>query len=115
MVDKTTAKILKFIAKNQPCTFEDVGKFLDVDYRYSPHIDRINREHLIYKFDSLPDGKSLIALTPKGEFAIEEYQRISLVDLKSTIAIIIAFLALLKPSNVDFFEFMKRLVQLLIK
>ena len=115
MIDKTTAKILKFVKKNQPCTFEDIETFLKVDYHDSPHLSYINKNRFICRTDSLPDGRPLLALTPKGESAIQEYKRLVFAETKSSIAIVIAFIALLKPSSIDLVEFMKRLVLSLLK
>ena len=113
MLDKTTIKILKFIAKNQPCTFEDMGNFIGEDYRYSLHIDLISQKHFIYKVDETSNGNALISLTPEGESVIEEYQRITRAEFKSNVAVGIAFCALFKPANIDLIEFMKKLVRLL--
>lgn len=115
MFDKTTIKILKFISKNQPCTFEKVGQFIHEDCAYSLHIHQIDVNHLIYKTGVTTTGEALISLTPEGEAAIEEYQRINSAELKSRIAIGISFVALFKPTNIDLIEFMKKLVRLLIE
>ena len=114
MLDKTTVKILKFIAKNQPCAFEDVEKFIGVEYRDSPHFVSINQNHLICKVGSLPDGRPLIALTPNAELAIEKYQQKSFSRVISIITVIISVLILCNQCGLNLIERMIQLVRALL-
>ena len=104
MIDKDTVKVLKFIADSQPCSFDDIERKFDADFRYSMQMRFID---IVGK---LPDGKVLLSLTPEGKSAIEECGRVFNAERRANIALIIAFLALFKPASVDLFEFMKRLV-----
>lgn len=114
MIDKNTLKVLKFIAANQPCTFADIERRFGVDFRYSMEINFIDKNHFYYIVDRTPEGQPLLGVTPEGQGAIEEYQRSCWEKRRSTIALIIALLALFKPSSIDLIEYMKRLVRLLL-
>lgn len=115
MIDKDTAEVLKFIMANQPCSFADLEKKFGDDFRYSAEIHFIDKNRFWHVEDRLPNGDPLLALTPEGKAAFEEYHRSNRAERRATIAIVISFLALFKPASVDLFEFMKKVVQSLIK
>ena len=54
-------------------------------------------------------------LTPEGKAAIEEYGRLIQAERRASIALVVAFLALLKPASIDLFEFTKRIVLSLLR
>lgn len=115
MIDAQTSKILKFIAKHQPCSFEKIEDSFNLKYEDSPHLLFINVNHLIYKTASLPDGKPLIALTPKGKSALEEYQRASNAIIIAIISISISFLIFLKPPDFNIVDTFNRFTQWLFE
>lgn len=115
MIDKDTADVLKFIAANQPCSFDDIERKFGEDFRYSAEINFIDKNLFWRVVDRSPDGQPLLALTPEGKAAIEEYQRSNRAERRATIAIVIAFVALFKPASIDLFEFTKKIVLALLK
>lgn len=115
MIDKDTAEVLKFIMANQPCSFADIENEFGADFRYSAEINFIDKNLFWRVVDRLPNGDPLLALTPEGKAAFEEYYRSNRAERRAAIAIVISFLALFKPASVDLFEFMKKVVQSLIK
>ena len=110
MLDSKTAKILKFISQRQPCSFADVENFIGVTYENSPHFQRINRENFICR-----NYADTFSLTPEGESALEDFNRLKRAERLSYLAILLSFLALLKPANVGFIELLKLLLQLLTR
>ena len=99
MIDSKTAKILKFISERQSCSFADVENFIGVTYENSPHFQRINRENFIYR-----TGANTFSLTPEGESALEDFNRLKRAERLSYLVIFLSILALLKPANVGFIE-----------
>lgn len=114
MLDKNTVKVLKFIAVKQPYSFADIEKKFGGDFRYSPEIDLIDKNHFYYVIRRTSDGQPLLGITPKGRAAVEECDRARWEKCRSTIALIIALLAMFKPTSIDLIEYMKRLVRLLL-
>ena len=110
MIDSKTAKTLKYISKHQPCTFSDVEKFIGVTYEDSFHFQRINRERFISRYD-----ENKFSLTPEGESALEDFNRLKRAERLSCIAIFLSIIALLKPANVGFIELLMQLLQLMTK
>ena len=75
----------------------------------------LDKNHLFDVVERIPDYQSLFGLTPEGKSAVEEYGRLLRAERRANIAIVIAFLALFKPSSIDLFEFTKRAVLSLLK
>ena len=115
MIDKNTLKVLKFIAANQPCSFADIERQFGVDFRHSMEINFIDKKHFYYVVDRTPNGQPLFGVTPEGRAAIEEYGRLNQTERRANIALVVAFLALLKPVNIDLFEFTKRIMLSLLR
>ena len=114
MIDEDSVRVLKFIVANQPCGFADIENEFGADFRYSMEINFIDKNHFYYAVGRTPDAQPLLGVTPEGRAALEEYQRSSWEKRRSTIALILALLALFKPSSIDIIEYMKRLVRLLL-
>lgn len=115
MIDKDTAKVLEFVRTNQPCSFADIENKFGEDFRYSAEIRFIDQNLFWRVADRLPNGEPLLALTPEGKAAFEEYYRSNRAERRAAIAIGISLFALFKPASMDLFEFMKKVVQSLIK
>ena len=110
MIDKDSVRVLKFIAANQPCSFNDIEKKFGEDFRYSRQMHFLDKNHFFDVIERTPDNQPLFGLTPEGKSAVEEYGRLSHAERRANAAIVIAFLALFKPASIDLFEFTKRIV-----
>jgi len=115
MIDKDSVTVLKFIADNQPCSFDDMERKFGADFRYSMQMRFLDKNHFFDVIERTPDNQSLFGLTPEGRAAVEEYGRLSHAERRANAAIVIALLALFKPASIDLFEFTKRLVLSLLK